>query len=78
MIDLLLVILCVIFCSNAGQIIEWNSGTTTTAFKEMTSKLKSWSGNSSSLWFAMKVEKDLQKSATNFATTKSNGMTETL
>ncbi|XP_065887428.1 uncharacterized protein [Dysidea avara] len=44
----------------------------------MTSKLKSWSGNSSSLWFAMKVEKDLQKSATNFATTKSNAMSSLL
>ena len=47
---------------------------TTTVFKEMTNKFKHWSGCSSSLWFTMHAEKDLQKSAAKFADTKRDGM----
>jgi len=39
----------------------------------MTDTFKSWNGGSSSLWFAMQAEKGLPKSATRFASTKSNG-----
>jgi len=49
---------------------------TTTVFKEMTNKLKHWNGGSSSLWFTMQAEKDLQKSAAKFTDTKRDGMND--
>ena len=48
-------------------------GLYTIVFTDMTEKLKFWSGGSSSLWFAMQAEKGLPKSATKFASAKSNG-----
>ena len=43
--------------------------------KQMKDRIKSWSGNNSSLSFALQEEKETQRLAERFAATKNNGKT---
>ena len=43
--------------------------------RQMKDRIKSWSGNNSSLSFALQEEKETQRLAERFAATKNNGKT---